>query len=430
MILDYGIVTDSLTGLPCDRYFIENAPKLIRVMHNPVMMSLDISNFKYFNQMYGFLEGDKLIQKMSDEFCHNNNECILAYRIYIDHIILLVDFENSEWFEIRDKYDAWNRQFSDRINKEYPLARVRLYMGVYRIEDRNEEIGTIIDKAQYARRSIKTNYLYNMAMFYEQMETTAKIEAGVIPTFFSALEDQRIEVYIQPKFSISDQKLIGGEALSRIIDKDGSIIPPGVYIDILEKTNLISYLDNYVIRKLVDIQKKWLEEGREITTVSLNLSRVDFLEEGFISGIHEYIVKSGVPVKYFEFELTETIFCENISEITRQIEFLKQNGYKISMDDFGSGYNSLYMLGKVPIDIIKFDRGFVTNSLKGETGRTIMKSLMNTFNDVSFEVICEGIENHEEEMIVYNCGCNAVQGFLHDKPLPYYVFADKYLLNY
>lgn len=132
-------------------------------------------------------------------------------------------------------------------------------------------------------------------------------------------------------------------------------------------------------------------------------------------------------MRFFEFELTETIFCENISTITKQIYFLKEKGYRISMDDFGFGYNSIYMLGKISVDTIKFDRGFVINSLKGKTGRTIMKNLVTTFTEVNFDVICEGVENREEETLVYDCGCNAVQGYLHDKPLPYYIFGDKYL---
>ncbi len=100
------------------------------------------------------------------------------------------------------------------------------------------------------------------------------------------------------------------------------------------------------------------------------------------------------------------------------------------MDDFGSGYNSLYMLGKIPVDVIKFDRGFVLNSLGVESGRKIMKNLMKTFKDIEFEVICEGIESREEEKIVQECGCNAVQGFLHDRPLPFEVFEEKYLSEY
>lgn len=418
-----------LTRLPYDRYFVRQAQELIRnQLKRPVMISLDISNFKYFNRMYGYKEGDRLISRMVECFCHNNADCVLAYRIYVDHIIILIEAEGLPEKVFKAKYNYMLSCFSEKTNMEFPLARIRLYLGAYYVEDRDEDIGIIIDKSQYARRSIKKNYLTGIAIFRADMEKKAVDEAKIIPMFYSALENDRIEVYIQPKFSIDDERLIGGEALSRIMDNDGNIISPGMYIDILERTNLISKLDGYVIRKLIAIQKKWMDEGRPLTTISLNLSRVDLLEQGFVDGIHQAIVESGVPSGYFEFELTETVFCENITEITKQIDFLKEKGYKISMDDFGSGYNSLYMLGKIPVDIIKFDRGFVLNSLHGETGRTIMKNLIHTFTDVDFEIICEGIENREEESIVYSCGCNAVQGYLHDKPLPYYIFADKYLL--
>lgn len=420
-----------LTKLPYGDYFKSEAVKIIRhEMVTPVIMSLDISNFKYFNQVYGYSEGDKLIERCVFRYCHNNPDCVLAYRIYVDHVIMLVEAANRDMDELKAKYDELNTNFTDEINKEYPLARIRMYMGAYIVEDTDMELTRMIDNAQFARRSIKNNYSLNIAFFTEDMEIRTHQEAGVIPAFFSALENDRIKVYIQPKFSISEQRLIGGEALSRIIDVDGNVISPAVYIDALETTGLIARLDNCVIMKVIELQKKWMDQGYELTTISMNLSRVDFWEPGFVRRIDNVITESGVPKEYFEFELTETIFCENLDSVTKQVEFLREQGYRISMDDFGSGYNSLYMLGKIPVDVIKFDRGFVLNSLGVESGRKIMKNLMKTFKDIEFEVICEGIESREEEKIVQECGCNAVQGFLHDRPLPFEVFEEKYLSEY
>ena len=421
-------ITEALTKLPYIDYFKKAAGRIMKQeMTTPVVLSLDISNFKFFNQMYGYDAGDRLIERCVYQFCHMNTDCVLASRVYVDHIIILIDAGNRDSDDLKMAYDTMNRRFSDEINAEYPLARIRVYMGVYFVEDKDEDINLIVDKAQYARRSIKTSYAETIAVFTDDMAVKTQSEAGVIPMFFSALDNNRIEVYIQPKFSIDEQKLIGGEALSRIKDGNGNIVPPSVYIDTLENTGLVSRLDNYVIMKVIEIQKKWYEAGYKITTISMNLSRMDFWENGFIRKIDDAIRKSGIPAEYFEFELTETIFCENLTEITRQIEFLRNRGYKISMDDFGSGYNSLYMLGSIPVDVIKFDRGFVLNSLGVESGRKIMKNLMNTFKDIQFEVICEGIESREKEKIVQECGCNAVQGYLHDKPLPYMVFEDKYM---
>ncbi len=422
------MLCEQLTGLPYAEFFYRSAPEIIQnKINKPVMLSLDISNFKFFNEMYGFDMGDGLIKRCVEWFCIDNPDCVLAYRIYVDHIIMLVEAGNMTETELVERYDLLNRTFSDEINQEYTAARIRIYAGAYFITDRDEEIKSMIDKAQYARRSIKINYSKTIALYTVDMQVRTRAESRVIPMFMSALENDRIRVYIQPKFSIDKQCLIGAEALSRIEDEDGNIVSPGVYVDILENTGLITKLDYYVITKIIEFQKTWMEQGAEITTISMNLSRKDFWEKGFIDQIDEDIKKSGVPKKYFEFELTETAFCENFQEIVRQLDFLRNRGYRISMDDFGSGYNSLYMLGKVPIDIIKFDRGFVLNSINVEAGRKIMKNLVNTFYDVNFDVICEGVESVEEEKIVYECGCNAVQGYLHDKPLPSSIFADKYL---
>lgn len=422
------VLYEELTGLPFSEFFFRDAPEIIKnKLKKPVMMSLDISNFKFFNEMYGFDMGDQLIRRCVEYFCKNNSDCIMAHRIYVDHIVMLVEAGDMTEQELIEKYDVMNRNFSDEVNQEYTASRIRIYAGAYFITDRDEEIKAMIDKSQYARRSIKINYMKTIALYTSDMQVKTRADSRVIPMFLSALENDRIKVYLQPKFSIDEQSLIGAEALSRIEDEDGSIVSPGLYVDILEKTGLITKLDYYVITKIIELQKSWMEQGADITTVSVNLSKRDFWEKGFIERIDAQIKESGVPERYFEFELTETAFCENFQEIVRQLDFLRSQGYRISMDDFGSGYNSLYMLGKVPIDIIKFDRGFVLNSITVEAGRKIMKNLVNTFYDVNFDVICEGVESVEEEQIVYECGCNAVQGYLHDKPLPSNVFADKYL---
>lgn len=173
--------------------------------------------------------------------------------------------------------------------------------------------------------------------------------------------------------------------------------------------------------------KKWKKKGKKLMTVSINLSRVDFNVPGFIEDIDKKIEEADLPKSAFEFELTETVFCENLKEIIEKINDMRAKGYKISMDDFGSGFNSLYVLGMVPIDIIKFDRGFVLNSLTNKKGFAIMSSLVNTFNSTDFDIICEGVETREEEQLVKETGCNVIQGYLHDKPLPIREFENKYL---
>ena len=190
---------------------------------------------------------------------------------------------------------------------------------------------------------------------------------------------------------------------------------------------MITILDRKIIHLLVDTLKSWKRQNIDLFVVSVNLSRLDFAEKGFLDEIVEYVKQSGVEPRFIEFELTETVFCEELDNIIKQIERLRSLGFRISMDDFGSGYNSLDVIGMVPADVIKFDRSFVLHSLKTEMGREVMSSLMAMFKRIHFEVLCEGIETEDEEKLVHECGCNQIQGYLHDRPLDVNVFTEKYL---
>jgi EAL domain-containing protein (putative c-di-GMP-specific phosphodiesterase class I) len=134
-----------------------------------------------------------------------------------------------------------------------------------------------------------------------------------------------------------------------------------------------------------------------------------------------------IPREYLEFEVTETIFYDDVEFIINKLRQLRAKGHKVSMDDFGSGYSSLNTVGLMPIDIIKFDRGFVQNSINNQKGLDIMTGLVDIFNKINLEVICEGVETAEEEKTVQQCGCDYVQGYYHDRPLPIAEFESKYM---
>lgn len=161
--------------------------------------------------------------------------------------------------------------------------------------------------------------------------------------------------------------------------------------------------------------------------VSVNLSRADFRVPGFLERIDALVESYGIPKHYLEFEITETMFCENLQMLIQKVSWLRMKGYKISMDDFGTGYNSLYILAKIPTNVVKFDRQFVLNSLQNYEGIEIMKSLVEMFQRINLDVICEGVETSEEERLVHECGCDMIQGYLYDKPIASQEFERKYI---
>lgn len=400
--------------------------KVMESMNNIMFITINLKNFKYFNQTYGRIAGDELLEHMKEHFCLHLHECKLATYTYADHISALIEMDEIQNDNKLEYLKNLGTSFVNQISRKYPLAKVHLNCGVYFAEDKYEAFEKVQDKGRYARKSISDTYNNFIAVYTEDIGKKAIQEAGVIPLFEYALENNTIELYLQPKFTIDTQELIGAEALSRIVDMEGNVVSPGIYISVLEKSGLITELDRRMIYLLIEKMKRWKADGIELLTVSINLSRVDFTVPGFIEEIDEAIENAGLPKHVFEFELTETVFCENLDGIIEKINTMRDKGYRISMDDFGTGYNSLHILGIVPVDIIKFDRGFVLHSLSTEKGFLIMSSLVNTFSKSDFEIVCEGVETKEEEQMVSKTGCNIIQGYLHDKPLPINEFEVKY----
>lgn len=406
--------------------FKKTGAKVYGSMQVPVLISMNLKNFKYFNQMYGEEEGDKVLYHLKEHFCYKEPSCVMAAMSYVDHMCCLLEAEQVG--DPKEHIKELIRKFVEETGNDYPLARLHLDVGIYVVEKaEKDQFADALDNARYARRSINSDYRSGIAMYKESMRKQIEDVARVIPVFEYALEHGSIELYFQPKFSIDTHELIGAELLSRIYDEDGCILTPSLYIPVLEESGLIGHLDEYVIDRLIEEMLRWEEEGWEYPVISVNLSRVDFLEPGMIERIDRKITQAGLSKEKLEFEITETTFCEDFEEIVGKIEWLRKQKYRISMDDFGTGYNSLDVLGIVPVDVVKFDRAFVVHSLKNPKGIKLMEGLIQMFQHIDFDVICEGVETRFEEELVYRCGCNAVQGFLYDKPIRKVEFESKYL---
>ena len=420
---------DKLTGLLYYDDFKETAQGLIQDITVPCMLvSMNISNFKYVNNVYGYDKGDKLLSSMADYFFHNNKYCLLASRIHSDRFVALVELETAVQDEhMTEEFNEISKRFVRMVEQDYPMAVLRINTGAYILQDSNENISQILDKAEIARRTIGDDYMLSVCFFTEALEARAKMEQQIIPLFERALKEDSILVYLQPKIDIDTQTIVGAEALARLVDEDGKIIPPNLFIPTLEKHGLILQLDMYVTKKVFHLLNSWHKKGMKLIPISLNLSRLDFKQSVEWIEYMEQIEPLLVPKEYVEFEVTETVFFEDISMITNRVRQLRQRGFRISMDDFGTGFSSLNTLGMLPLDCIKFDRGFVQNSINSRKGLEIMSGLVDIFDKIDLDVICEGVETQSEEQIVRACGCKQVQGYLHDRPMPIPDFENKYL---
>lgn len=415
-------------NLPTLAKFKQMGPKIIDDLKQGVLVSINIKNFKYFNEVYSSEEGDWLLLFMMKFFITDNPDCVLGTRSYIDHILCLSEGGGLSESELKSKYADLAERFLHEVNRKYTRARVHLECGLY-VVHRGEDFLKAQDNARYARRSIRNSYTTTVAFYRDELRKKSLEEAAVIPDFTNALENHEIIVLLQPKYSASSDTIVGAEALSRFKNSQGRLESPAIYVPVLEESGLIPELDRDVIFHVIDLQRKWMDMGKKLFPISVNLSRVDFYEKGFIEELERYADESGIPHWSIEFELTETAVVENLSTIVESLEMLSQKGYRIALDDFGAGYNSLYVLGKIPANVIKFDRGFVLYSIHNEIGKTILKNLIKTFREIRFEVLCEGVETEEEKKEIVACGCDVIQGYLYDKPLSIADFESKYIFR-
>ncbi len=425
------MANDKLTNLLFYDDFKEEVGKVISQENNNryILMSGNISNFKYINNIYGYEQGDYLLKSVADFFMSDAENCIVGCRMHSDRFLSLVRMDESDEKEVMETVEQLVSRFVDSISPDFPLANIHLNCGAYIIGKDDTNVSEIVDKAEMARKSAKDNYLTSLVFYNEKIEEKARMEREMIPMFERALKDNRILVYLQPKVAIESGLVIGAEALVRMLDDDGKIVPPMSFIPILERTGMIIKLDFCVLDQVCALIRKWIDNGITPIRISVNLSRFDFQEDGSWEQMLKKIKDFDIPREYLEFEVTETIFYDDVEFIINKLRQLRAKGHKVSMDDFGSGYSSLNTVGLMPIDIIKFDRGFVQNSISNQKGLEIMSGLVDIFNKINLEVICEGVETEEEEKTIQQCGCDYVQGYYHDRPLPIAEFEGKYMIK-
>jgi EAL domain-containing protein (putative c-di-GMP-specific phosphodiesterase class I)/GGDEF domain-containing protein len=421
---------DKLTGLPFYEDFLalaEEAKEKKQLSDDEqfVVIAMDISNFKFINQIYGYEIGNQLLQSLVNITVIDNYHCITACRPYSDQILgLYKNPKDPDLFDYGLK--KYNDKFISENTRQFQSVLLHLQCGVYILKDKNEKIVACVDRANMARRSMKGDYSTPYVIFSEEMYKGKEKTSEIISIFEAALKNDDILVYYQPKVNIRTKKLEGAEALSRIKCQDGRIMAPGEYIPILESSGRIIDLDFFVMRSVFHMIKQLLEIGSEPVTVSINLSRIHFYNSRMVEEIIKVFKPFNIPPKYIEFEVTESAFISESGIISDKLIELKQFGFLVSMDDFGTGYSSLHSLSVLPIDVVKFDRSFIKNSTRSPKGLKILSGLISLCKQIDFDVICEGVEDTDEEQIALDCGCEHVQGYVYDKPLP----EDEFLLKY
>ena len=305
-------------------------------------------------------------------------------------------------------------------NMEY-----RLIFGVAIVEDRSLHIRRHGDNAALARQSIKGNALNNIGFFNGRMKSELHKKQSIEDDMMNALLDGQFVMYLQPKFSISTKRIIGAEALARWIHPEKGMISPADFVPVFEENGFILKLDQIIWESACRKIREWIDKGIEPVPISVNISREYIHTFDVVGEMLHLVNKYDIPIKLLELEITETTDSEGVSDVVQK---MKDAGFTMLMDDFGSGYSSLNMLQKTQFDVLKIDRGFLSEFMESSRGRKIISHTISMSRDIGLDIIAEGVDTPEQASFLSDCGCDSAQGFYYSKPITQEEF-DKMLVE-
>ncbi len=240
------------------------------------------------------------------------------------------------------------------------------------------------------------------------------------------IENKEFIIYLQPKFDAKTEKLAGAEALVRW-KKNDKIVMPNVFIPLFEKYGLITILDNYILEEVFSIMKSWNEKKYKLVPISVNESRQNLYDKNHLDTLIKYINQYNISPNMIELEMTETTVVNNV-ELAREAEKnVHKLGFRVSMYDYGTGYSYFSMLKNINIDILKMDKSFFDDILESKRGKIIIESIINMSHKLNIKVVAEGIETKEQVEYLKSAGCDMIQGYIYEKPIPVIEFEEKYL---
>ncbi|MBQ6553752.1 MAG: EAL domain-containing protein, partial [Firmicutes bacterium] len=285
----------------------------------------------------------------------------------------------------------------------------------YVTDDVSKLTGYVVTAWRIARNGGREHVIYYDDSIIQAREKSMRVQK----LFPEALKNSEFNVYYQPKVNIETGKIYGAEALCRWI-RNGKIIPPMDFIPALEETADICRLDFYMLDKVCMDIRRWLDEGRDIVRISVNLSRKHIMNSDLLENVIKIVDRNKVPHEYIEIELTETTTDVEFFDLKNVVSGLQQEGIHTSVDDFGVGYSSLNLIRVVPWDILKIDKSFLpTEGEQTNSIRSIMfRHVVSMARELGLECIAEGVETQSQLNVLRENACNIAQGFYFDRPLP------------
>ncbi len=404
-----------LTGLYHNRAFMEEVDKYIEKIQLSTycMVAIDLEHFRLFNKIYGRQSGDELlvsiaqcIKKMQDSY-----DCVGGY-LGGDNYAILMPNKLELIEELKADIESCLYKWSNTVG--FMPA-----FGIYIIDNRGTSSEIMYDRATTALSQVIGKYTNRICFYNADMEEKLEEELNLLSEIQFALKNSEFTFYAQPQCDISTGKIVGAESLVRWQHNSKGMISPGIFIPVLEKSGFIADLDKYVWRKVCEWIRSCIDRGYHPVPVSINVSRIDIFSMDVPGYLKELVQTYNLPEKLLKVEITESAYAESNEKIIKTVQELRDAGFLVMMDDFGSGYSSLNMLKDVSVDVLKLDMRFMDiDENQEEKGIGIIESVVNMARQMGLPIIVEGVETQRQENFLLSMGCRYTQGYYYYRPLP------------
>ncbi len=405
---------DTLTGLYTKKYFFQHCCRYDQYYPDRPMDAavLNVNRFHLVNELHGRLFGDTVIKALAGQINHilDGTDGIAcrsdadSFYIYMAH---------------RDNYEAVLNRIITELIAVTGQTRLSIRMGVYPAADKSIDTETRFDRAAVACNALRGNYTTGYCVYDDKMHEKELYSEKLIGDMDIGVEEKQFRVYYQPKYDIRgvDPLLCSAEALIRWQHPEYGLVGPGAFVPLFEENGLIKKLDRYVWREAAAQIRAWKDKFGVTLPVSVNVSRVDISDPGFEKEITDIVEEFGLQPGEYLLEITESAYTDNSEEIIETVRRLRSKGFRVEMDDFGSGYSSLNMLASLPIDALKLDMAFIKKIGENDKDLRMVKLMIDIAEFMQIPVIAEGVETKAQYDLLRKSGCDIIQGYYFSKPV-------------
>jgi diguanylate cyclase (GGDEF)-like protein/PAS domain S-box-containing protein len=417
---------DSLTGLPNRKLLNDRVSQAIalalRNMKKIAVLFLDLDGFKHINDSLGHPIGDRLLQSIAKHLVDSVRSSDTVSRQGGDEfVVLLSEVDHSEGVAITVKRLLQVGAKPHSIDKHD--LHVTACIGVSIYPDDGLDAETLIKNADTAMYQAKENGRQSYQFFKPAMNIRAVERQTIEGSLRRALERQEFALHYQPKINLGTGEISGAEALIRWTHPTRGLVSPAQFIPIAEDCGLILPIGNWVLREACKQAHAWVAEGLPLGTMGVNISAIEFRNEGFLEGIFSILKDTGLDPRFLELELTESVLMKHPESTASVLQALRAKGVRVAVDDFGTGYSSLSYLQKFSIDALKIDQSFVRRITSAPDETSIVTAVISMARSLKLRVVAEGVETLQELEFLQAHQCDEAQGFYFGRPVASEQFA-------